>query len=332
MPYQLGIIGAGFITQTAILPAIKQADDWRVAAVLDRDADRLAELAKDDAVSSTTDDEDAFFQQEMDAVYIATPNAMHAPLSIRALERGLAVLVEKPFAESPASGRAMLEAERNADRPAMIGYMSKFHELHQTVMRLLAGGELGPLVSMNGVCSFPCYNEDAWRQKKQHSGYGALADLGIYPLLTSIDLFGDEPVSCSATAYPADDPELANAFLTGALNFPGDRTLHLTTSFDSSGVHYTLLCGSGMVRAETAWDVGGGGELWTRSATGQTNYPITKASPYVQELRCLKEALDGQPIPEFVSFNRGYRDLLIMDTLTQSATRHGTELTIDYDR
>jgi len=79
MNYRLGIIGAGYLTRNLVLPALQDVDEFDVACVLDKDPKCLEPPDEHFNITKVTASQDAFFDQSLDAVYIATPNSTHAP-------------------------------------------------------------------------------------------------------------------------------------------------------------------------------------------------------------------------------------------------------------
>jgi len=99
-PVNYAVVGLGHITQVAMLPAFAHARrNSRLAAFVSDDATKLKTLSKKYRVRGTFSyaDYDACLEN-VDAVYIALPNSMHADYAIRAAAQGVHVLCEKPMA------------------------------------------------------------------------------------------------------------------------------------------------------------------------------------------------------------------------------------------
>src|ERR1700722_12666844 len=112
------VVGAGWISQQAFLPGVVQSGNSRVAAIVSGDrakASRLADFYGIDEVVGY-DEYDALLRRpEIDAVYIALPNDMHADYAIRAARAGKHILVEKPLATTEDEALAMIAAARDAN-------------------------------------------------------------------------------------------------------------------------------------------------------------------------------------------------------------------------
>src|ERR1700754_1201100 len=108
------VVGLGHIAQVAVLPAFAHARrNSRVTALVSGDPTKLRALSKKYKVEGTFsyDDYDACLEQ-VDAVYIALPNSMHAEYTVRAAEAGVHVLCEKPMAGTAEECTAMIDACR----------------------------------------------------------------------------------------------------------------------------------------------------------------------------------------------------------------------------
>ncbi len=109
------VIGAGWISQQAFLPGIGRSGNSRVAAIVTGDRARAARLADFYGIDAVVgyDGYDALLASpEIDAVYVALPNDMHADYAIRAARAGKHILVEKPLAVSEDEALAMIAAAR----------------------------------------------------------------------------------------------------------------------------------------------------------------------------------------------------------------------------
>ena len=111
------VIGAGWISQEAFLPAVEQTGNSEVAAIVSGSLDKAKQLADFHGIKGVYPYEqfDALARSGgVDAVYIATPNSSHARYALQAVRHRLHILVEKPLAMSLAEAEAMQAAARDA--------------------------------------------------------------------------------------------------------------------------------------------------------------------------------------------------------------------------
>lgn len=141
--------------------------------------------------------------EEIDAVYIALPNSMHAEFTIRAARAGKHVLCEKPMATSLSECRAMIQACRKANVKLMIAYRCQYHPLHLKAIELIRTGAVGQVQAIESAFGFDIRPGD-WRLNKKLAGGGPLVDVGIYSLNASRYLTGENPADIKAYASVID--------------------------------------------------------------------------------------------------------------------------------
>ena len=135
----------------------------------------------------------------VDAVIVSTPNYLHAPQAIAALEAGVHVLVEKPMATNAAEAAAMVTAAGRSGALLMVAHCWRFHEEVLWLRAQVDGGSIGPVVRTKGYGVHVNWGPAGWFTQKRFAGGGALADMGIHAIDTARFLLGDpQPVSVYA--------------------------------------------------------------------------------------------------------------------------------------
>jgi len=199
-----GIIGCGQIAHDRVLPALDMARNGEVVALFDPDCERVERaLLKAPGAATYETIEAILGDPTVDAVYIATPNHLHAEQTIAAAEAGKHVLVEKPMALDAAQGREMVAAADRAGVKLMAAYMTLFNPAFQAAKRLVDAGSLGEIVSARGRHSYRMSPEslstaNTWRLDPRYGG-GPLMDVGVYSIFTLRELTGSRPRCVSAT-------------------------------------------------------------------------------------------------------------------------------------
>ena len=163
-PTRLAVVGAGPIGQRH-LQAISAATNCQAVAVVDP-----APLGKSTANNWQTPhyaDMAAMFDDvSPDGVINATPNALHLPLSLECIERGIPVLVEKPIADTLASAYALTEASEAAGVPVLVGHHRRHNPIVAKAREVVQSGTLGRLtaISATWLAHKPDdYFETSWR-------------------------------------------------------------------------------------------------------------------------------------------------------------------------
>lgn len=145
------IAGIGSHSDLKLAPAMKLADDARLVAVYSRDqsrADAFAERHGADAAYSDLDS--VLADSRVDAVFIASPNHLHAPQSIKAAASGKHVLAEKPMANTVSDAAAMVSACRDHGVKLGMGFELRFHPAHLWARRLIDEGAIGRIRLAHG--------------------------------------------------------------------------------------------------------------------------------------------------------------------------------------
>src|SRR5688500_10039610 len=172
------VVGLGHIAQVAVLPAFAHATrNSRLTALVSDDPAKLKTLAKRYRVPHTFsyDDYEACLE-EVDAVYIALPNSLHAEYTIRAAKAGVHVLCEKPMAVTESECRRMVDACRRNRVKLMIAYRLHFEEINLKAVDLVRRGRIGEPKFINSSFAMTVRANEI-RTKKDMGG-GTLYDIG----------------------------------------------------------------------------------------------------------------------------------------------------------
>jgi len=216
MSIKWGVIGAGGIADRRTIPeGIVGAEKAELVAVQDIDAQRIEEVAANYGVTKYDTEYDLLNDDNVEAVYIATPNQLHHGQVLAAAAAGKDVLCEKPLALTLADSEEMVEACRDAGVKLGINFMMRFHACHTAIKDMIEAGDLGTLVM--GRAELTCWYPPipgAFRQDPALGGGGAFADMGNHCVDLLEMLFGrTERVSCFIANlvqdYPAEDTAVA---------------------------------------------------------------------------------------------------------------------------
>ncbi len=195
-PLRLAIVGAGAITELGHLPAAAAVPQVKVVALVDRNLPRATELARRfDIPHAVGDIANLPDSAGVEAALVAVPHALHAPLTIALLHRGLHVLVEKPMALTTDQCDAMIAAARDAKRTLAVGLVRRFMRSTRLTKSLLEAGILGEIESFAiddcGLFNWPAASPALF--DPQIAGGGVLMDAGVHALDTLLWWLG-QPV------------------------------------------------------------------------------------------------------------------------------------------
>jgi predicted dehydrogenase len=193
-PLRVGLLGYGLAGRVFHAPLIAASPDLALAAVVTRDPERRAALhaAHPEAVALDTPDELWARASTIDLVVVATPNRSHIPLARAALQAGLPVVVDKPFAPSAAEARALIEDARAKGRLLTVFQNRRWDGDFLTVRKLLAEDALGTVRRFES--RFERWNpvpRQGWRERADPAEAGGLLfDLGAHLVDQALQLFG----------------------------------------------------------------------------------------------------------------------------------------------
>jgi len=215
---KIGIVGCGGIANGKHLPAMKRNGNFEIVAFCDIDS-KKAEKAKEEygvKGSKVYTDYRELVKEELDAVYVLTPNKSHAAISIAAMEAGKHVMCEKPMAKTYEDAKKMVESARRTGKILTIGYQNRYRLDSSYLKRACANGDLGEVyyarahaVRRRAVPTWGVFLNE------EEQGGGPLIDIGTHALdltLWMMDNYEIESVTGSVYRKLADQKEQGNAF------------------------------------------------------------------------------------------------------------------------
>ncbi len=229
-----GILGAGGIADRRTLPGMLDCKLAEITAVMEIDpvnAERLRE--KYGAKYAYTSAEELIANEEIEAVYVASPINFHKSQVFAAAKAGKHILCEKPIALTVSECEEIENYCKNYPVLTATGFMMRFHGYHQEIKKLIADGVIGKLVTARAqfTCWYPEI-EGAWRQKKALSGGGSFMDLGVHcvDILEYLSGQKTEKVSafCDTKTFSYDVEDTA----TVMLKMDGGLTAFVDTNFN----------------------------------------------------------------------------------------------------
>lgn len=186
-----GLLGAGRITEEALIPALR-ARGAPIVAIGCRDTERGRAFAARHGIGEALPYAELLLRDDIDAIYIGLHNSAHLPWTQAALEAGKHVLCEKPLALNAVEVRRMQEAQQKAGRLVHEAFMYRYHPQIDRALEIVRSGELGELQLMRGAFGFRLDKPDDSRWDPALGG-GALYDVGCYPLSLMRLLAGSSP-------------------------------------------------------------------------------------------------------------------------------------------
>jgi predicted dehydrogenase len=239
MAFGWGIVGTGSIAHQ-FASDLAHAPGAGIAAVQSRSANKAEAFCEKFGVDRAYTYLDALLADgNVDAVYLATPNALHAEQALRAIAAGKPVLVEKPLALSAAEIDRIEAAASAAGVFVMEAMWTRFLPAVRRAKEKVAAGDIGKITAIRANLSY-VREEVAHSRFFDPQGGGALFDLGVYPISLALNFLG-QPKSVSGRWRAARSGVDLSAELE--LGYDG-ATAHLSCGFDRVGENAFLVEGT----------------------------------------------------------------------------------------
>jgi predicted dehydrogenase len=181
---KFGIIGAGAISQSGY-DGVTMSGEAEVVAIADISEKRRKDFAARNKVPRQFPDAASLTREkDLDAVYIAVPNAFHAPFAIAALEAGKHVILDKPFATSWAEAKTVIDAAVKAKKLFMVGMNQRFTPGAQRVRALADKGFFGDVYRLRAFWRRRAGSPrlGTWFGNRKLAGGGCFLDIGVHML------------------------------------------------------------------------------------------------------------------------------------------------------
>jgi predicted dehydrogenase len=217
MPIGWAIVSTGRHSDQKMAPAINSSSGSTLVAVVSQDLNRSQQFAAKHGALAAYNDLDSMLEDpNVSVVYIASPNSLHAPQTIKAAAAGKHILVEKPMALSVEECEEMIAACSTATVRLGVGFHLRNHPGHQTLRVKILNGSLG-VISLaqahfgSGLRGFesppPRPSLQKWWEDASLAGAGAFMGTGVHCVDTLRYVLGQEITSVMAiTDATAEQP------------------------------------------------------------------------------------------------------------------------------
>jgi predicted dehydrogenase len=331
------VVGLGAIARGAVLPAFARAKNAKLIAVVSRDRNEAAAVARKFHASAYYTGEEfskCLANPEISAVYIATPPGAHASYAVRAAAAGKHVLSEKPLAANVEQAAQMVEACRRNSVLLMTAYRKFFEPSCIYLKKLIHSGELGRIDVIHTAFSelFTPGVSLAWLVDPKMAGGGPLMDLGIYCVNTTRWLVKEDPLEVTAQTWTSDaatfrDVEESISF---RLRFPSGLIVQGSSSYGAVLSSFVFVQGSkGWASLAPAYDFSEERRLTAKIGKKRwIERRFAVCDEFAPELDAFAAAIRANRPVEGDGV-QGLRDMIILDAIYNSA-RNGRSVGIDY--
>lgn len=264
---------------------------------------------------------------DIDIVYVVLPNSMHADFSIRAAKAGKHVICEKPMAVSVEECEAIIKACEEENVKLSVGYRMQSDPYTNEVKKFVREKSFGDVLFVSSDAGYISKgNPDQWRLNKSLSGGGALMNMGVYAIQTSIYGTGHNPTSVSAQEFSTrpDYFKQTDETITAQFQFPNGAVGHLMTSHNANGNRLKSHCSNGWFELDPAHSYG---PISGRTSNGTVIKFLHQRQQALQMDDFAKHILLGTP--NVAPGEMGKRDMIIVEAIYKSITQGGKKQELD---
>ncbi|HIE05411.1 MAG TPA: Gfo/Idh/MocA family oxidoreductase [bacterium (Candidatus Stahlbacteria)] len=206
MKIRVGVVGCGAHAQTVHIPIFSQSNQFDLIAICDSDHRKLELVGEKYGIKKRYDDfQKLIGDDEIDAVVIVTPDYLHQPMAMAALEYKKHVLSEKPMARNLKEAKELARFAKKCQTVFALGLNERFRPEVQEIKRLIENGDLGRL---NYLKAGWLNNWQDWQMSDWHRSRvaaGAFSSLGVHLLELTLWFLDEDPVSISGWVHKRED-------------------------------------------------------------------------------------------------------------------------------
>jgi predicted dehydrogenase len=320
---KIGAIGVGGIGGHQLRVAANNSDLFEVVAICDNNAEIAKRVADEYKADSHTDYKELCKRGDLDAVIMALPHYLYGEVVCYALENGLHVFKEKPFAKTLSDAKMMVDSSKKSGKQLFLAGQNKFSSTFIKGKEIADSGELGDLFLSRGAIIYRWGGAIdgvwSWRGKEELSGGVAIIDAGWH-ILDMVHWLRGMPCAVYASTgtmkgapkadYDVDDkavlileyPDGGIASIVSCyITLPGEMrvTLHGTNGcLDVNGGNLTFML------ADKAQEVA---------------IPKQELDPITLQMRHFAEAVQSGKESPVASTKRAYEVMQIVDAGYRSA-------------
>jgi len=321
------VVGLGSIAQSSVLPAFARCKKAKLVALVSGDkkkAAKLARMSKARNIYSNEEYASCLANQQVSAIYIATPQGVHLNFTVKAAEAGKHILCEKPLAANVEQSAQMVEACKRHGVLLVTAYRKYFEPSTVYLKKLIQDGKLGRIDVIHTAFSelhSPCSPE--WLRSASLAGGGPMMDLGVYCVNTSRWLVEEDPVEAIAHMWTLDTARYREVEegITFRLQFLSGLVVQGSSTYSSAMSSFVYVQGrKGWVCLSPVFPF-----EEERRLTGKVNgrwieRKFRMVDEFAPQIDAFADAIQRKrgPAPDGV---QGHRDMLILQAIYESARK-----------
>ncbi len=330
------VVGLGAIARGAVLPAFARSKKAKLVAVVSRDKNEAATVARKFRAPfhyTTEGFSKCLANSEVSAVYIATPPGAHAPYAVQAASAGKHVLSEKPLAANVEQAAQIVDACDRNGVLLMTAYRKYFEPSCLYLKQLIQSGDLGRIDVVHTAFSelYTPGRSLAWLVDPTLAGGGPLMDLGIYCVNTTRWLVNEDPIEVSAETWTNRTATFRDVeeSISFRLQFPSGLIVQGSSSYGAALSSFVFVQGTkGWASLAPAFDFSEERRLTVKIGKRWIGRKFPVQDEFAPELDAFAAAIQKN-VPVECDGVQGLRDMIVLEAI-YNAARKGRSLVIDY--
>lgn len=296
----IGILGASWIAQKAILEPASEIEQAHVLALGCRDKARGEAYAKEHGIAQVFQDyEEMINSPELDVIYNGLPPAAHAYWTKRALAVGKHVICEKPFAMNAEEAEGMLAAAAASDGRLIEAFHTAYHPSFEACKAWVESGIIGNIVEIDAHFGVPLEDDGKRNQFRPEAGGGSVMDMGCYPLQWADVMIGGTITNIDAKAVMT--PSGVDGSMDATLTYDDKTIAKVRCSMVGPGefsAGMTIKGTEGVIEYNDPLVPQDNGTLVVKRGSGiETSHEVSSKSTYFYQLTAALRAFSlGSPL------------------------------------
>ncbi len=315
-----GILGFGLHAIKRLMPGFARATRSKAVAFWRRDAAKALETSREYGLRSFATPEELCAASDVDAVFIATPDAFHLRDVLLAARHRKPVLCEKPLGMNAGECQQMIEAATAARVLFGVAHVFRFEPSVLRIRQLISSGELGEPVVANSEFHYPSIQSPRqWIRDRSLACGGPIADVGVHCIDALRFALEDEVTAVSASALYDQFSQDVEAAGTMVLEFAkgtlGSVSVNGRSEYQSP---MNIACRSGSIFADNAFTVDSALKLYVkRAGGGNVVEDLQNYSAYADQVDAFADWVE-KDIPFPAPATEGWKNQLILDAAYRS--------------
>ena len=316
-----GILGFGLHAVRRLMPGFALASNSRVTALFRRDIKQAQASAAEYKIPHAFDSAaDLCRSQDVDAVFVATPDCLHLHDVLLALGSGKPVLCEKPMGMNAGECRQMVEAARRAGVLLGVAQVFRFERSTANLRERVTAGQVGKPVFARAEFSYPARTHPRkWLTDTKIAAGGPIADIGVHCIDALRYILSDEIVRITTSGvWDQDSGEVEAAAILSLEFMRGALGSVLVSTRAEYRTPLEVVGEAGVLRAEDAFSVERSIEIeLRRGGTVVEKEMVSNSDAYARQVDMFSAAIEGRS--EFsVPGEEGWQNQEVLDAAYRS--------------